>query len=442
MKLLPKQENAVYYLKDNTTKELLFGGAAGGAKTSLGCLWLIEMCQKYPGTRWLMGRSKLKTLKETTLNTFFELTSEPTEESIKLKQIRLGIQNQFVYKEQRSLIKWNNGSEIILKDLFFYPSDPNFNELGSLEITGAFIDECDQIVRKAWQIVKSRIRYKLTEYNLTPKILGTCNPSHTWLYLDFYKPHQAGKLPKQKKFIQSLPTDNPFLPDTYLESLLELDQTTKERLYFGNWDYIDDPSALCEYPAILDMFTNDHIRPGQRYISADLAMQGRDRFVGGYWEGMICNVSIDMAKSTPKDIENKLNELKIHNGVGNSQIVADSDGLGQYISGYINNIREFHGGARASNRKEYANKKAECAWMLAALINKREIKVVCSADQQESIIKELSICLKRDNTYNDIQKKKLISKDEMKKLLGHSPDYLDMLLMRMYFEVSQPIFAG
>lgn len=27
-KLLPKQENAVYYLKDDSTEELLYGGAA------------------------------------------------------------------------------------------------------------------------------------------------------------------------------------------------------------------------------------------------------------------------------------------------------------------------------------------------------------------------------------------------------------------------------
>ena len=71
MKLLPKQENAVYYLKDKVTTEILFGGAAGGAKSSLGVLWLVEMCQNYPGTRWVMGREILKTLKETTLNTHY-----------------------------------------------------------------------------------------------------------------------------------------------------------------------------------------------------------------------------------------------------------------------------------------------------------------------------------------------------------------------------------
>ena len=98
MKLLDKQENAVYYLKDNTTKELLYGGAAGGGKSALGCLWLIESCQKYPGSRWLMGRAKLKTLKETTLNTFFELASI------------LEITNQFTYNSQSNIIYWNIGS--------------------------------------------------------------------------------------------------------------------------------------------------------------------------------------------------------------------------------------------------------------------------------------------------------------------------------------------
>ena len=51
-------------------------GFAGGGKSALGCLWIIESCQKYAGSRWLIGRSKLDTLKKTTLKTFFELASK------------------------------------------------------------------------------------------------------------------------------------------------------------------------------------------------------------------------------------------------------------------------------------------------------------------------------------------------------------------------------
>ena len=177
------------------------------------------MCQNYPNTRWLMGRAKLKTLKETTLNTFFELAS------------KLDIGDEFNYNAQSNVIYFHNGSEIILKDLFLYPSDPNYDSLGSLEITGAFIDECNQVVYKAWQIVKSRIRYKLSEYDLIPKMLGTLNPAKNWTYKEFYQPSKNGTLKDYRKFIQALPQDNPHLHPSYLKSLLQLDNNAKERLY-------------------------------------------------------------------------------------------------------------------------------------------------------------------------------------------------------------------
>ena len=47
-----------------------------------------------------------------------------------------------------------------------------------------------------------------------------------------------------RKFIQSLPTDNPFLPDAYIENLKNLDKVDKERLLYGNFEYSDDQSLL------------------------------------------------------------------------------------------------------------------------------------------------------------------------------------------------------
>jgi len=45
------QEQAIEYLFDKTTTEVLFGGAAGGGKSWVGCSWLVLMCIKYPKTR-------------------------------------------------------------------------------------------------------------------------------------------------------------------------------------------------------------------------------------------------------------------------------------------------------------------------------------------------------------------------------------------------------
>ena len=66
------------------------------------------------------------------------------------------------------------------------------------------------------------------------------------------------------------------------------------------------------------------------------------------------------------------------------------------------------------------------------------IKINCSPDQEELIKEELSICLKSDNV--DATKKRLIKKDQQKELLGRSPDYMDMLIMRMIFEL-RPSFS-
>ena len=429
MKLTVKQTVALDILEDNKTTELLFGGGAGGAKSVLGCYWILKNCYKYPGTRWLIGRSKLKSLKETTLNTFWEVC--------KMQGVT---SDQYKYNQQEGSITFHStGSQILLKDLFLYPSDPLFDDLGSLEITGAFIDECNQIVLKAWNIVKSRIRYKLDDYNLLPKILGTCNPSKNWVYTYFYKPHEDNTLPQNIKFVQSLLSDNYYISKHYRENLLTLDNNSKQRLLFGNWNYDDDPTTLCSFDAISDMFTNDHVKKsGKKYLSADLAMKGRDRFVTGLWDGFICWIKIDKQKSSGKEIEEDLKSLMISENVPRSQSIADSDGMGAYLESYLTGIKEFHGGGKPNDDTEYANLKSECGYKLAELINKRLIKVNCTTEQRQLSSEELGQ-LKADNLDADEKKKRIIKKDTMKEALGRSPDYLDMLIMRMYFEVKPEI---
>ena len=427
MRLSAKQTIALKKLQDQITSEIIFGGGAGGGKSILGCYWILKMCLKYPQTRWVIGRNSLKTLKETTLNSLWFVCG--------LQGVKMGV--HFKYNDLKSIITFANGSEIYLKDLGYYPSDPNFDELGSLEITGAFIDECNQIIEKAWLVLKSRIRYNLDKYGLTPKILGTCNPSKNWVYMNFYAPSKRGELPEYKTFIQSLVTDNPEISVHYRNNLLTLDKASKERLLHGNWDYSDDPAVMIEQDAIYDLFTNDHIQGnGTKYISADLAMQGRDKFIAGVWDGLICTIKLDQDKSTGKSIENDLKELMINNGVSRSHTVADSDGLGNYLVSYLEGIKTFHGNAKAID-DEYRNIKAECGYKLAELVNNRQIKIICNDRQRNAIIEELSV-LKRDKVDNDETKKTIISKEIMKELLGRSPDYLDMLLMRMYFECKNP----
>lgn len=428
-KVFKKQSKAFEYLNDKNTTELLFGGGAGGSKSFTGWMWLTLMSLSYDETHYFVARETLKDIRLYGAQTFTEVKN--------FLNLELGI--DYKYNAQDSIYEFSNKSKIYLLECKKKPSDEDFHGLGSSLFTSGFIEEAGEVHFDAYDTLCSRVnRWKNDEYNITGKIFITCNPSLNWLYSEFYKKSKEGKLLSYQKYLPALAKDNPYCEKEYADRLSKLkDPKKRARLYLGEWEYDDDPSALVDYDAVCDMFTNEHVPEGYKKISADLAMQGRDKFIAGLWSGMRCKIAIDQPRSTGKSIELDLKELKINNQVGNSRIVADSDGLGNYLESYIKNIISFHGGAKAKDKKNYVNLKSECGFMLAKKINKRQIFIQCSPQQEEEIKKEVSMCLKRDNLDKDETKKRLIPKAKMKEYLGRSPDYLDMLLMGMYFERSK-----
>jgi hypothetical protein len=370
-----------------------------------------------------MGRSKLKSLKETTLNTFFEQTTA------------LGIASQFNYNAQAGVIYWNNGSEILLKDLYAYPADPNFDSLGSLEITGAFIDECNQITYKAWQIVKSRIRYKIKELGIMPKMLGTCNPAKNWVYANFYLKQKNGTIESDKRFIQALPKDNPHLPASYLESLLTLDENSKQRLYFGNWEYDNDPAKLIDFEKIQNVFTNTFVEGGEMYISADIARFGSDKMVICVWSGFRVVELYTMNKSSITEIAQIIRDFAFKYKIPMANVIADEDGVGGGVvdilgcKGFVNNSKPM----LVDNQiVQYQNLKSQCYFKLAEVIQADQMYINCNDGAViDEITKELEQ-VKRDKIDSD-GKLTIVSKETVKQYIGRSPDYSDALMMRMYF---------
>lgn len=430
MHLTIKQTKAIDLLEDDVTNELIFGGGAGGGKSALGCYWQLKRRLKYPETRGVIGRASLKTLKETTLNSFFQVCSK--------QGVRKGV--HYEYNDNKSIIRFYNGSEILLKDLFNYPADPEFDELGSLEITDAFVDETNQVVSKGWGVLKSRIRYKLDENGLIPKIMGSCNPAKNWVYLDFYKPNKNGTLPPRKAFIQSLLTDNPHISKHYRENLLTLDNNSKERLLYGNWEYSDDPSALMTFDKISDIFTNIFVQGGSKYITADIARLGRDETVIGVWDGMRLIAIKHYAKNLITEAADGIQRLRAEYSVPLSNIIVDEDGVGGGVKdilgceGFVNNSSPLPVDGEKEN---YNNLKSQCYFKLAAAINKSELYVMgATNDQRDKLVQELEQ-VKQHNMDKD-GKKQVLPKDKVKELIGRSPDISDMVMMRMWFEIARP----
>ena len=419
--LTSKQKQALKYMFDDTTTELLYGGAAGGGKSFLLVAYAIITSLKYPGVRGLIGRSKLDALKKTTLNTFFDVCSQ--------WNIKAG--EHYTYNAQSNIIKFYNDSEILLKDLFLYPSDANFDSLGSLELTYACIDEANQITEKAKNVLSSRLRYKLDEYGLIPKLYMSCNPAKGWVY-NIYKNSRDNTLPQHKKFIQALVSDNKHISKHYTAQLNKLDEISKARLLRGDWEYDDSKDALIEYDAIINTFSNV-VPTGDKYITADIARFGKDKTAIYLWNGLQVAEIVVLDMSSMVDVANKIKEIQQREGVKLSNIIVDEDGVGGgakdilRCKGFVNNSKAIRG-------ENYTNLKTQCYYKLADLINKGQIGISTNDIRfKEAMIQELEQ-VRRVNMDKDT-KLAIMSKDKIKDLIGRSPDYSDALMMRCYYEL-------
>ena len=411
-------------LMDDNTNIVVYGGSAGGGKSWLGCVWITYLCLNYQGIRCLIGRAVLQQLKLTTLNTLFEV----------LQMMGLKSGEHYTFNGQSNVLTFNNGSEIILKDLAFQPSDPNYDSLGSLEVTAVFIDEATQITSLCYSIVKSRIRFKLNQYKLIPKVLLTCNPSNNWIKKDFYLPFVEDRLDINKAFVPALPLDNPYLPDSYIQMLKELPPQQRKRLLEGDWNYMDDTDSLFEFDSISGSIFKDSPNPqDKKYMSVDVARFGADRSVVAIWVGLVVTEILVYSKLSTTELSSQIKDLIAKYGIHPMNVIVDSDGVGGGVADQIRGTN-FVNNSKPLHDQNFSNLKSQCYVKLADMFREGKLSLnILDPTTIDDLTQELlAVKLKDIDKDNKVQ---VQSKEEMKKILGKSPDLSDALMMRMYYEI-------
>lgn len=418
--LTEKQEIAISLLIDDITDYIGYGGSAGGGKSVLGCFWLIMIGQSLVGSKWFIGRDSIKDTRASVLKTWAEIARRLNFTGYKFNDIGIVL---------------DNGTEIELLDLTFYPyKDPMFERLGSKEYTGGWIEESSQVHYLAYEVLKTRVGRWKNEI-VKSKILCTFNPKKNWVDSTFYRPFANGIESETTKFIYALPTDNPYLPSDYIKRLYELkDESTKQRLLFGNFDYDDDPTALIDFKQICDAWDRPIDENGIKYITADIARYGSDKAVIMVWKGLsvINIVSYDISSTI--DLQNAIRGLATRHGISMRNVIADEDGVGGGVvdslrcSGFVNN-------STATN-PNYSNLKSECGYKLAELFDSISIHVNVNNDIRDTINTEIGQLKMYDSDKDN--KLKILPKDKIKENIGRSPDYLDNFIMRMYFLIKPP----
>jgi len=427
-----------------------------------GCAWVILGALRYPGTRWVIGRSVLKNLKETTLVTFFEVCK------------KWGIKKNihYVFNTKDNYIKFDDslgGSLILLKDLYYYPSDPEFDSLGSLEITGAFVDEAAQVTKKAIEILHARIRYRLGDFcgycgaerntlldkekkwkcpvckknthGLKAKLLMSCMPTKKWLYMDFYKPHTEERLSDDKIFIPALPQDNPYNSKAYLDNISNIEDEPTRQKYLGNWEYEEDEGQIMKYQDILKIFNNKHVPSGEPYATCDVARMGRDKTVLMIWRGWRVEKILIRKKTTLTEVMELIAENCVHIPLKN--IIVDEEGLGggivdqMGVQGFVASRSPLKERShRYKIKMNYGNLRAQCFWGLANQVARQNVYInTQSSDVRTAIVEELEQ-IKRKEQLQD-GKFRIIPKKEIEEAIGRSPDFADCLAQRRWFELKK-----
>lgn len=448
VRLHPKQIQALEYFNDGKAKYIGYGGSARGGKTVLGDLAILLECYAYPGTRYLLARKELINMWQTTWKTMMRLFAN--------FDIKKDV--DFTHNQQRHEVKFlETGSEIILFDARFEPSDPDITRLGSMEVTKAFIDQSEQVDARVVEKIGERVgTHQNLKYNLKGKVLESFNPAHTHVYRRYYKPWKARTETDNRKFVRALPADNPgaeaqrWVQEKLIDYAAgDMSEIEYQRQILGNFEYDTDPSILIEYDALLDIVTNAHVQPDRenRYITADIALQGSDRFMVAVWYGWVCVEVVVMEKSGGKQIVDLIRKLMAKHAVFGSRVIYDSDGVGGFIGsrgGFIPAAKAFHGGAAPFKRRgrpeNYENLKAQCSYEVAKVINARKIYIPESAlprpaqHESEMLVEDLNAAIRGRDMDKD-GKLCLKKKEDVKRDLGRSPEYADIVLMRQYVEL-------
>jgi phage terminase large subunit len=418
-----RQKDVARHWIDNSISDIVYGGSKGSGKSYLGCSLIFGDAFIYPETHYFIARKELNNIRKYTIPSIHEVFNH------------WGInQKYYTFNGQDNYFKLYNASKVFLLDAKYLPSDPEYYRFGSMQMTRGWIEEAGEFEENAKNNLSASVgRWKNELYNINGKILQTCNPSKNYLYSSYYIPNKRGDLDDWKRFVQALPSDNKSLDKGYLDNLNRvLTNSQKERLLKGNWEYDDDPNALCHYDNIVSIFTNIGI-DGDRYLTADVARMGSDKSVILVWNGyrVVDYVIYDKSKTT--EIQTAITALRTKYNIPLKNCIADEDGVGGGVVDNLN-IKGFVNNSRALNDENYFNLQSQCCYKLADAINEYKISISCDIEKKykEEIIEELEQ-LKSFNTENN-GKLKILPKEKIKDAIGRSPDWRDALMMRMWFD--------
>lgn len=340
---------------------------------------------------------------------------------LKRNLIQYGV---YSFNESNLIITCPNGAEIHFK------SADNPDNLYGEDVYACVFDEAPRAKEEAWFALRST----LTATKAQCKIIGNFGGISNWVH----KLKEKAKTDKEYEYFKVTCWDairEGILDEAeVLQAKKDLPAKIFSELYEA--EASEDEGQLVMNESIMKLFSNTHIEDGVKYITGDIARLGKDKSVFMVWNGFRVEKIIELGVSKVNESVDVINDLAREYNVNRNNIIVDEDGVGggvkDYLNciGFVNNSKPIKVKGKEEN---FSNLKSQCYYKLAEYLNRNEMYVDCNSKQEQLLSEELEMVRLAKET--DANKISLLSKDEIKKRIGRSPDYSDALMMRIYFEL-------
>lgn len=399
---------------------VLYGGAKGGGKSWFMCLWVFRKALEIPFNKIFFCRRRSVDFTNTTLETW--------KKAIPAKCYRIN--------EQKKKIFIFNGTTIDYGGL----DDPLMIQgLNSAEYGNIAVDQAEEIEKDSFAMLRGTLRHiaKTPDgQKFTPdyQVMMSANPAQCWLKEDFILRPKDGFC-----YIKALPTDNPYLPASYVSNLSEAFQHRPQLLaayLHGSWDDLAGHD-VCIQPSAVERAVERIYPQGRvirRVIVNDPARFGDDENVIYVMASTVnCSFVEDVIilehKST-MDTAGRLASLR--RKVGAQVIAVDSIGIGAGVVDALYDLKEPVMSINSSSKptieteqKKFYNLRSQL-WMMAGdEFDKGRVKL-----GDDFVLNGQLSSVKFKYTGNG--KIQAEAKEDVKKRLGRSPDRADAFVMGLY----------
>ena len=346
------------------------------------------------------------------------------------------------------LIELINGSTIRFMGLN-EQSDPHLLDLGSLELSFAYIEESQEVSLNAFQSVSNRVgRHVLPNWPIyVPQTKLTANPNPGWLHDTFITGTVLhSSLRSSYEYIKSRTLDNFTMDAPYVQNLLRTwahDLPRLHRMMEGIWEfggdaddlYVHEHITACAGKLVATRLSRDQI---PWFLGVDLAGDGADKITFALMEGAnLDRIERHKFKYPLPDSMEYIEKLRAKHDIPYPNIAIDVTGIGQGVKDeYRKANKRAHlmtfgespvmlSRDKRQQTHHFRNWRTYMAWLLAEDVREGRLGGMTDlyANQEMLNIK-----------YKIIDEKTIVvdSRETIKAKLGRSPDSWVALILANY----------